>query len=111
LRFGATSGFQVRVLEVYLRQYFNSDILAKSKRLAPGIAMPSTTKHADYTALIVSLPEVDLPALFGVPDNIDRVLQQIGSAATLEQLKAMNVQVRLSPPSAAVGACRSLPHG
>jgi hypothetical protein len=83
------------VLEVYLRQYFNSDILAKSKRLAPGIALPSTAKHADYTSLIISLPEVDLPALFGVPDNIDRVLQQIGSAATLEQLKAMNVQVRL----------------
>jgi dynein heavy chain 2 len=89
--------FDVRVLEVYLRHFFNEGVLgssshAPSKRLAQGVQCPVSSSHSDYLQTIMMLPDHDAPTTFGLPDNIDRVVQQIGSSTALSQLKDMTVQ-------------------
>lgn len=80
-----------RVLVSYLKQYFNPNIIGSSggTRLGPGVLMPTSTHIEDYTRLINSLPDIDAPSIFGLPTNIGRSLEQINSAAIIDQLKVL----------------------
>ena len=87
--------FDQRILRTYLRQVFSPAAVSIGGR-GPAQCIPNTPircpaspLHDEYTRLIASLPEVDAPALFGLPPNIERVLQQSNSARIAGQLKAM----------------------
>ncbi len=69
--------YDFRVLHTYLQMYFNSDVIGKgaSKKLAKSIVLPNNTKYDDFMAIINELPDVDNPALFYLPPNIERTLQ------------------------------------
>lgn len=81
------------VLTAYLRRFFNADMLSNrgTVRLAKGVALPKTNRHRDYLALISSLPEVDEPMVFSLPDNIERSVQRATSRQVLAQLKSLAV--------------------
>jgi len=53
--------------------------------------MPS---HADFEAfrrVIVQLPDIDSPFMFGLPDNIERSLQRVTSTVVIRQLRALSL--------------------
>ncbi|KAF4526157.1 hypothetical protein B566_EDAN008193 [Ephemera danica] len=77
--------FDLRVLSIYVRNYFNSDILSGSK-FGPGIVLPSSAKFTDSLNVINQLPDQDKPEYFGLPANIDRSWQRLTSASVIRQL-------------------------
>jgi len=86
--------FDQRILRTCLRTYYNPECVSsggRSARPLPNtkIVAPSTKTHAEFTKLINELPDVDLPALFGLPPNIERVVQQANSNRITMQLKTM----------------------
>jgi hypothetical protein len=48
-----------------------------------------SANHADYVKVISTLPSYDAPGMFGLPANIDRVVQRAQSSAVLAQLKQL----------------------
>ena len=52
-----------RLLGAYLQQYFSSAMLSpnarSTMRLAPGVTLPTSSRHAEYTQIIGSLPAQD----------------------------------------------------
>ena len=62
-----------RLLHIYLKQFFAKGM--QERRLAPGVVLPSSGAHADYVALIGTLPAQDTPMLFGLPSNADSFVQ------------------------------------
>jgi len=85
-----------RVLRAYLQSYFHPDNISAQGRpnkdipLTRGMKLPPTNKHSDYVSLINSIPDVDNPAFFGLPPNIDRLVQVTNSANVLANLQAMS---------------------
>ncbi|KAG2486208.1 hypothetical protein HYH03_015170 [Edaphochlamys debaryana] len=89
--------FDSQVLITFLRRLFNPETVGagggKVKPL-PGskVVVPTTNHRADYVSIVSALPEVDTPALFCMPDNIDRTAQQVNSARVIASLKAMSLR-------------------
>ncbi|KAJ1472379.1 hypothetical protein T484DRAFT_3433439 [Baffinella frigidus] len=54
-----------------------------------GVVVPDSMKKDEYQSIINQLPDVDEPSLFGLPPNIERVVQQANSAKITSQLKTM----------------------
>jgi dynein heavy chain 2 len=82
--------FDQRILRTCLRAYFNPDCLATSPLPNTSIKIPATTVHAEYMQVILKqVPETETPALFGLPPNIERVIQQSNSTRITSQLKTM----------------------
>jgi len=81
------------VLTSYLKQVFSGSVISSGgsgqTRLGPGIVLPTSTHIGDYQKLINSLPDIDSPALFGLPVNIGRSVQRINSVAVIDQLKTL----------------------
>eukprot|EP00050_Salpingoeca_kvevrii_P020215 m.95860 g.95860 ORF g.95860 m.95860 type:complete len:4292 (+) comp8765_c0_seq1:164-13039(+) len=90
------NAFDHRTLVSYLNRFFNDDIIRSGNsnrgtraRLAPGITLPTSTHMQDYLDVIKNLPEVDQPDLFGLPQNVDRLLQRTISGEVIAQLKVL----------------------
>mmetsp|Transcript_33539 Transcript_33539/g.74227 ORF Transcript_33539/g.74227 Transcript_33539/m.74227 type:complete len:2007 (+) Transcript_33539:3-6023(+) len=85
--------FDGKVLRTYLQQFFHPDVVGGKVRPLPGsrVAVPTSAHRQDYINLIAALPDVDAPALFGLPANIDRTAQQTNSMRVLSQLKQMSI--------------------
>ncbi|KAI8824969.1 dynein heavy chain and region D6 of dynein motor-domain-containing protein [Fimicolochytrium jonesii] len=81
-------------LRTYLKEYFNDDVFtiagkAPTKRLGKGLSLPNVTDHTAYQSLIGDLPDIDDVTSFGLPGNIDRILQRNTSQIVITQLKAL----------------------
>uniref|UniRef100_A0A7S0W0F2 Cytoplasmic dynein 2 heavy chain 1 n=2 Tax=Hemiselmis TaxID=77924 RepID=A0A7S0W0F2_9CRYP len=86
--------FDQRILRTCLQQYYSEAHTSTGGRQArplpnTQIVVPSTNEHAKFLSLINKLPDVDVPALFGLPPNIERVVQQANSNRITAQLKTM----------------------
>ncbi|XP_071951365.1 cytoplasmic dynein 2 heavy chain 1-like isoform X2 [Antedon mediterranea] len=84
--------FDLRVLQSYLTQFFNKDVLSGGKgrkKLATNIALPSSCYDKDYTDLVTNFPETDKPSFFGLPANIERSAQRFISGQVISQLKVL----------------------
>ncbi|KAJ3416777.1 Cytoplasmic dynein 2 heavy chain 1 [Chytridiales sp. JEL 0842] len=84
-------------LKVYLSMFFTDEVFAiggkpPTRKLARGISIPTVTDHASFISTISDLPENDNLTMFGLPENIDRALQQSVSHGILEQLKTLTHQ-------------------
>ena len=55
--------------------------------VAEGATIPKTQKQ--LSAFIGKLPEIDDPSLFGLPRNIDKVVQRNNSLNTISSLKKL----------------------
>ena len=87
-----------RLLQTYLQQYFSSSMLSPNARgarhLAPGVVLPTSSLHADYMQVISSLSAQDTPALFGLPANSDRAVQQRDVAQSLGNLRVLSTALQ-----------------
>lgn len=81
--------FDLRVLRAYIAQTFNDSVLNGKEPLFGTIAVPQSGNVRDFTGLINRVPEIDVPALFGLPDNIDRSVQRFNSSAVIAALKQL----------------------
>ena len=82
--------FDLRVLDVYLAKYFNSDMLSGRGELAQNLRCPSPSQNvADYIEWIDRLDDSDSPSLFGLPSNIEKSVQRAVSALTVQKLLAL----------------------
>ncbi|KAI9987926.1 hypothetical protein PInf_024181 [Phytophthora infestans] len=82
--------YDLRVLRCNLTEYFSHELLSGHKSLTRGVKLPQSTQHGDYLDLIDRFPDVDAPAMFGLPDNIERSMQRSLSGQVIAQLKALS---------------------
>ncbi|VDP79028.1 unnamed protein product [Echinostoma caproni] len=85
------NSFDAQVLQSYLHQMF-SDQTVHSLRLGP-LQLPGTTELRDYTLLIDSLSDYDLPSHFNLPANIDRSAQRNAANRVIAQLRLLSRSV------------------
>ena len=86
----------LQVLRAYLHQFFSAAAVGgPGTRVQPLMGTrtvtPPTSAHLpDHLALIDALPDSDPPAVFGLPDNIDKAAEQAASARVVAQLKQIS---------------------
>jgi len=88
--------YDTRVLRTYLTSLFQSKMLAidgqaPKQKVFKDVVLPMSAKYSDFSSLVYSLPEVDVPAMFGLPQNVGRVVDESAALSVTEQLKAMSV--------------------
>jgi len=94
--------FDQRILRTCLKTYYRIDNvsiggrparpLPNSKGFGPkgdAVTVPDSQQHSEFLTLINQMPDVDQPSLFGLPSNIERVIQQANSNRITSQLKTM----------------------
>lgn len=77
----------LKVLRAYLRRYFNLLVINGQEEVGFGATIPKNQK--ELTAFIASMPEIDNPSVFGLPRNIDKVVQKNNSQWTIGCLKRL----------------------
>ncbi|KAF4324411.1 hypothetical protein G195_002224 [Phytophthora kernoviae 00238/432] len=82
--------YDLRVLRCNLTEYFGQDLLSGQKNLVRGVKLPQSAQHADFLDIIDRFPDIDAPAMFGLPDNIERSMQRSLSGQVISQLKALS---------------------
>lgn len=90
------NGYDMRVVVSYLKAMFNDQVLSRlgsSQALAPNLQLPNSANRQDFIAAIQQLPNHDAPAMFGLPANVDRSVQQTASALVIDSLKRLEVQL------------------
>ncbi|XP_008581746.1 PREDICTED: cytoplasmic dynein 2 heavy chain 1-like, partial [Galeopterus variegatus] len=91
--------FDLRVLQSYLKQFFNSSVIdvlnqKNKKSIFPySISLPKSCSILDYRAIIEKLPENDKPSFFGLPANIARSSQRMISSQVISQLRILGRSV------------------
>ncbi len=86
----------LQVLRAYLHQFFSpAAVGGPGTRVQPLMGtravIPPTSAHLpDHLALIDALPDSNPPAVFGLPDNIDKAAEQAASARVVAQLKQIS---------------------
>ncbi|ERE75684.1 dynein heavy chain 12, axonemal-like protein [Cricetulus griseus] len=92
--------FDLRVLQSYLKQFFNSSVIdvlneRNKKSIFPySISLPNSCSILDYRAVIGKLPEDDKPSFFGLPANIARSSQRMTSSQNSNL-----IHQKVSPPN------------
>jgi dynein heavy chain 2 len=81
----------LKVLRAYLNRYFNLMVINGQAEVAQGLTIPKNQK--ELTAFISKQPDIDNPSLFGLPPNIDKVVQRNNSMATISNLKKLTAIV------------------
>ncbi|KAL4105900.1 hypothetical protein PRIC1_003955 [Phytophthora ramorum] len=82
--------YDLRVLRCNLTEYFSQELLSGQKSVTRGVKLPQSAQHADFLDVIDRFPDVDAPAMFGLPDNIERSMQRSLSGQVIVQLKALS---------------------
>ena len=96
----------LQVLRAYLHQFFSSAAVGgPGGRVQPlmgtrAVTPPTSAHLPDHLALINALPDSDPPAVFGLPDNIDKAAEQAASARVVAQLKQISAAA-VSPATSA----------
>jgi len=80
-----------RLLHCFLQHYFSRSMLS-SLKLAPGVTIPTSNRHADYLRVIESIPWTDSPTIFGLPANADVAVQKRAATAVQTNLRALGVE-------------------
>jgi dynein heavy chain 2 len=88
--------YDTRVLRTYLTSLFQTKMLATDgqapkQKVFKDVILPVSAKYSDFLSLVHSLPDVDVPAMFGLPPNVGRVVDEAAALSVTEQLKAMSV--------------------
>ena len=84
--------FDTAVLTCYLKDYFNSQTLAEggSRRPLGGVLdLPESLEMQDYLRQVKELSDTDQPSYFGLPANIQGVLQRNTSTQVISRLRVL----------------------
>ncbi|XP_017783105.1 PREDICTED: cytoplasmic dynein 2 heavy chain 1 [Nicrophorus vespilloides] len=85
------------VLESYLRQYFNDEVLShRWKPLGLNQSLPSVPNYQDYINIINQLQNKDVPAYFGLPQNVDKSWEKNVSTQITQHLKSLHISTHIS---------------
>eukprot|EP00744_Colponema_vietnamica_P003509 GILI01005371.1.p1 GENE.GILI01005371.1~~GILI01005371.1.p1 ORF type:complete len:1756 (-),score=536.52 GILI01005371.1:124-4761(-) len=82
--------YDVRILRTYLEMDFNETMLNGAQRqtqLYKGVSLPSSNQRAGYLKLVGDLADSDVPAMFSLPPNADRVVQITRVASVINDLQ------------------------
>jgi len=83
-----------RVVRAYLGKFFNSRTVAGDEDLTRGVRVPTggggTSTFDAFMDEVGRLGDVDAPAMFGLPDNIERSVQRTESGRVIKQLSALS---------------------
>ena len=80
--------FDLKVLEIYCKTYFNADVLQGKLDLATGVRVPLSKNPVMH---IRELPEgIDSPCVFGLPENSNFGLQRALCDRALDTLKRLS---------------------
>lgn len=79
-----------RLLHCFLHHYFSRSMLS-SLKLAPGVSIPTSNRHADYMRVIESIPWSDSPTVFGLPANADVAVQKRAASAVQSSLRTLGI--------------------
>lgn len=86
--------FDTRILETYIRKFFDPDSMSSAKRQDPLFHTVRVPKGGlDYEVfmdVIHKLPENDVPMLFSLPPNADRAVQQSAVGTFISDLLHLN---------------------
>ncbi|CAE7770330.1 DYNC2H1 [Symbiodinium sp. KB8] len=95
------NGYDARVMRVYLRRMFHPSVLSKAvggggrpltgSALSHPLTLPDSTNAADYSRMVDGLPDLDVPAVFGLPPNIDRSVQRAIALRVTASLRSLSV--------------------
>lgn len=84
--------YDMRVLREYTDQFFNPNVLSSAKQqmnLFAKVKVPASGKHGDCLKVISELPENDIPFVFSLPPNADRVVQLSKVRALTDDLQLL----------------------
>ncbi|MCP9266202.1 DYHC2 [Dirofilaria immitis] len=85
--------FDMNVLNVYLKRYFNPSIIGTNgAEIAQNISIPFSSNITDYINVInINIPEEDNPSLFGLPSNISTAREMAETINTIRQIRSMQI--------------------
>ncbi|CAM9134737.1 unnamed protein product [Chrysoparadoxa australica] len=86
--------YDMRVLTTYLAQMFTGAAIGadgKGKPLIRDVAVPRSDDLSDFTKLISKLPDTDSPAIFGLPESVERSVQRTASEGVIQQLRHLSI--------------------
>lgn len=85
----------LRVLRAYVTSLYSAATL-RGGPLTRTLSMPADCGHDALTRWAAALPDEDSPALFGLPENIQRAVQRSGASAVHAQLRALSASAAAS---------------
>lgn len=91
--------YDVRILRTYLNRFLTPENLStarKQQSLYRGVLTPGSGKHKDFQTVVANIADSDVPALFSLPPNADRVVQTTCVAAVINDLQRMQETKELS---------------
>ena len=80
-----------RVLKAYLRRIFTRDVIEGRLPLTPDLLVPIPCTYSAAVSAVSTLSPQDTPALFGLPNNIEKSLQRTASSRVSDQLRQLYV--------------------
>jgi hypothetical protein len=79
----------LKVLRAYLKKYFNLLMINGESHIAFNTPIPKNQK--ELSAFLGKMPEVDDPSIFGLPKNIDKIVQRSATEAVIQNLKTLSL--------------------
>lgn len=80
-----------RVLKAYLCRIFTRDVIEGRLPLTPDLLVPIPCTYSAAVSAVSTLSPQDTPALFGLPNNIEKSLQRTASSRVSDQLRQLYV--------------------
>jgi len=84
--------FDRNVLKVYLKKYFCDDVLCGHRELQHGVRIPNKTDVQDHHKTIATIPDLDRPIMFGLPENITRSIERTQCQRLLNHIKKLEAE-------------------
>ncbi|EPY36413.1 hypothetical protein STCU_00598 [Strigomonas culicis] len=84
--------YDTNILSTYIERFFNASSLTSAKKQDPvffTVRVPGG-KYSEYVNVIKGLPDNDMPALFALPPNADRVVQLSRVREVVDNLQRIN---------------------
>uniref|UniRef100_A0A915PL62 Cytoplasmic dynein 2 heavy chain 1 n=1 Tax=Setaria digitata TaxID=48799 RepID=A0A915PL62_9BILA len=101
------NNFDINVLSVYLKHYFNPSIIGvDDARIAHSIVVPLSSNITDYINVIdKNIPENDNPTLFGLPSNISVSREITETSKTIQKIRSMQIIQKVHKFLGAISKC------
>lgn len=74
---------------MYLKKYFN--LLMVNGETPIGFNAPIPKNQKELTSFLSKMPEIDDPSMFGLPRNIDKIVQRTATEAVIKNLKVLSL--------------------
>lgn len=79
----------MKVLRAYLKKYFNLLTINGETQIGFNSVIPKHQK--DLSSFLAKIPEIDDPSIFGLPKNIDKLVQRTATEAVVRSVKTLSL--------------------